>query len=604
MGIMQVIKLLVFVSCIGFSIQQCNSQALRLKESYDSLKQNGRNNALALYTLINKVDSNNKPQYKDGAGNICYEESYDQILGDRMGYVFSSYLIMYKTTGDKAYLNQFISETFFVQQFRNDKQSNANHPGWWQIRDLCEDVTIGTRQMYWDGKIIKPMAEYCFRILYDSSFSAIANMPIPKCSVVFSNKHLGIDDCNTKWPPSTIVTYKDYANWLAERVSETLNWYLNNGYWDVDLTFKQLPTDVLALQINQVANYGSALFYIGAYYSGFCQNITPCLNTYTTANDYLFKAKKIAERYKGKANKVSNINGICTPQSVNVFELYDSITNAYVWHTNGWETFSDFDEGCTIFPRGHCAGKINPSQVAGTYWEDIGHGSEVIDFPLSVFEYQNQFWGTTVFDSTDMQRFANTLTRLLYYMNKDGKPDFYYSVHTGDNNCYVCDDDKGGGKEKPYEPNRIASLAWAPLQSYDASADSNNVYHVLMNYYNNTLNSNPDNISEGNHYLGLAFLTQLQWEKECVNLNLYNRSVNYDQDFWTKNNLLINSLINPLPASYADPVISNRTFTIESGVNSSIYAGKEIIISGEAEFKAGSEVRVYINQDLARGCPQ
>lgn len=169
--------------------QNLLSQSLKVKETYDLLEKNIYN--MNLYSLIDSVNVNKIP-LKD----TIVVPIYDALLGDRFAHVFSSFLTMYKTTGDKGYLHKFISQTYFVQQFRNDKQMGGVNPnkGWWQI---VKDGNL-TQQIYFDGNTISPMAEYCFKIKYDPDFIAIANTPLPSCT------SLDID-CAIKWPQQLLL---------------------------------------------------------------------------------------------------------------------------------------------------------------------------------------------------------------------------------------------------------------------------------------------------------------------------------------------------------------------------------------------------------------
>ncbi len=173
-----------------YSVSFMKSQVLSIKEQYDAIEGNGHNN-LGLYKCINNITNTNFPKLNNDS-----VLTYDALLGDRFAHVFSSFLTMYKTTGDKGYLHKFISQTYFVQQFRNDKQMGGVNPnkGWWQI---VKDGNL-TQQIYFDGNTISPMAEYCFKIKYDPDFIAIANTPLPSCT------SLDID-CAIKWPQQLLL---------------------------------------------------------------------------------------------------------------------------------------------------------------------------------------------------------------------------------------------------------------------------------------------------------------------------------------------------------------------------------------------------------------
>ena len=53
--------------------------------------------------------------------------------------------------------------------------------------------------MYHDGNTIAPMAEFAFRMRYDSDFTSIATLPLPNCA------ELGFN-CTSQWPQNSIAS--------------------------------------------------------------------------------------------------------------------------------------------------------------------------------------------------------------------------------------------------------------------------------------------------------------------------------------------------------------------------------------------------------------
>ncbi|CAG0993267.1 hypothetical protein FLAV_02427 [Flavobacteriales bacterium] len=378
MNFMQAIKKVFLIFLFNSTAILSFSQHLMIKEQYDALEDISPNN-MGIYKFINATDIENFPIFDYGNNQTVKISNYDDLLGDRFAYVFASFLTMYKTTGDKAYLHKFISQTYFVQQFRNDKQIGGVNPnkGWWQL-------TKNTEQIYYDGVTIWPMAEYCFKMKYDPDFMAIANTPLPSCTSLDIN-------CTIKWPSTNIITYGDYANWLAERVHETLKWYIDKGYYSLQHGFKNNPFNLpqfnYPIQINQQAGFAASLFYIGAFYKNSNQNIS---------NMYLQFSKKLAQKYKGiKLVYKKKNNNACVPSVQPVFQVYSQQSNAYTWHTNGWENHT------VPNPLNDCYNEQNP-RIATGYWEDISHGALSLVFPLAVYPYQQQFWNQTLFTQTDM----------------------------------------------------------------------------------------------------------------------------------------------------------------------------------------------------------
>ncbi|CAG0990315.1 MAG: hypothetical protein HND27_10025 [Bacteroidetes bacterium] len=114
-------KKIFFLLCV-FQIEITSSQSLMIKEQYDEIEDMPYN--LNLDKFLFSININNFPLDINEDSVI----TYDALLGDRFAHVFSSFLTMYKTTGDKGYLHKFISQTYFVQQFRNDKQIGGVNP--------------------------------------------------------------------------------------------------------------------------------------------------------------------------------------------------------------------------------------------------------------------------------------------------------------------------------------------------------------------------------------------------------------------------------------------------------------------------------------------
>lgn len=124
---MQAIKKVFLIFLFNSTAILSFSQHLMIKEQYDALEDISPNN-MGIYKFINATDIENFPIFDYGNNQTVKISNYDDLLGDRFAYVFASFLTMYKTTGDKAYLHKFISQTYFVQQFRNDKQIGGVNP--------------------------------------------------------------------------------------------------------------------------------------------------------------------------------------------------------------------------------------------------------------------------------------------------------------------------------------------------------------------------------------------------------------------------------------------------------------------------------------------
>jgi hypothetical protein len=239
--------------------------------------------------------------------------------------------------------------------------------------------------------------------------------------------------------------------------------------------------------------------------------------------------------------------------------------------------------------------RANYSQYLSAH-EDISHGSLALTFPLIAYKYGLFNSGAAYFTNTEMTRFRNMFAKKIWKGTSDPYS-FYNSVNGTDN---------GISAGLPTTPNSFDMMALTYMQFYkfdDLDSSPSPIYDVIMNFYKHkVMDGNPASMSQGNYFTGLADLINAQWDKECVNLKLYNRDLVYDQDFNVKNTLIIepanhsdfNTVSNS--ASYADPVIRTEEFIIESNVKSTMTAGEEIILKPGFIAKAGCNFKASINE--------
>jgi hypothetical protein len=153
-----------------------------------------------------------------------------------------------------------------------------------------------------------------------------------------------------------------------------------------------------------------------------------------------------------------------------------------------------------------------------------------------------------------------------------------------------------------------------PLYPFDdAGTAPNDIYTVLVTQAIKLLQNDPGALlpagycNSGNtsllsgaqSFYGLSEVVKAQWDKECMNLTLYNRKMVYDQDFTVKNSLIVApeqaDAFHALNApSFADPVIQTNTFEIEPGVTVNMAAGEQIRLNPGFRAKAGCEFRARI----------
>lgn len=125
-----------------------------------------------------------------------------------------------------------------------------------------------------------------------------------------------------------------------------------------------------------------------------------------------------------------------------------------------------------------------------------------------------------------------------------------------------------------------------------------------MDYYSNNLSSlviPPGESLTNIGYNGLdtkghADVVAAQWKHECTNLELYNRNVVYNQDFFAKNKLIITPETSNLPGgfSYAEPLINTKEFIVPDAVTVNMWAGESVTLKPGVQIKAGSTFKAYI----------
>jgi hypothetical protein len=152
----------------------------------------------------------------------------------------------------------------------------------------------------------------------------------------------------------------------------------------------------------------------------------------------------------------------------------------------------------------------------------------------------------------------------------------------------------------PQNEYKWSSMGYMPFYKFDAMASPPNTYDIVMKFYETNVTPNLANVSEGGYVYGFSQLIAAQWDKECVNLNLYNRKMIYNQDFVAGNTINIQPQVVDFfhqlgDNSFAEPIVSDDKFTIESGVVVHMNAGNEINFKPGFEIKQGATLYASIN---------
>lgn len=318
------ITFLVLIVCCAKTLQAGNYSTLKIKEEFDLF------NTLQ----VNVYDPCGIPANND-----------QDIFGDGMSKILDGYITMYQTTRDKAYLIKFVIQSLCIMENRHDYAGINSQLGW-------------SEHMYQDGYIIGAMAQFVHLIRIQEP--TLQNIPIYQFPEITPNASC---QCCCNSFNQTFNTFGQYANWLGARVDETLDWYINNDYWDDDLGFLQYEKDKFAGPINFQIGFGRSLLFMG-------------LSDPNTS--YLQKANIIANLFKG-------IVVFVDPCEIKVYNdpvlIRSTGNNAYWWYHSGWK-----------IPLRECLISlfIEVPKFSGytQFIEDISHGGVVTWLPLDYYDFQ------------------------------------------------------------------------------------------------------------------------------------------------------------------------------------------------------------------------
>jgi len=524
-------------------------------------------NAFSTYQIKEQFDAHEKvivgyPTYHY-LNSTRTDSSSINHLGDRMPYVLESYIKMYETTKDKAYLIRFIHHAIGMQEERGAPDS---------------DIDVGSQYsfsnyMYHNGLICWAFAHFVHLVKMEEP--ALNTLALPPNIILYNS--FGFYGSN-QWN-----TYGAFAEWLRIRTEETLDYFTYEaGYW-ADDTRCYIPEYELskvktarAQSVNQQAGFACALFYLGL----------------TDPNtDYLHKAAEIAKAYKGividqgckqKKNGKWKVSGTA-PRLVTVTL---SSNNSYIWKSAGWRIE-------------HCGERHGDKPDD---YEDLAHGIQTLIFPMAI---HNKLESNDVmlFDDTDMERYSNTFSENVFGQYSGSCPNIHGGVDGDDVIAYRINDKGVHDYDGLNNSNMLqAALAWMHFYKFNPATPPYDVYSIIMNLYDCRFKNNRSAIDVGQSYYGLSEVVKAQWEKECNDLILYNRKVVYNQDFFAKGNLTVAPAqitdANYTASSFADPIITDQKFTVEAGTNVKMRAGTKIILKHGFHAKQGSNFRAYIDPSL------
>jgi Secretion system C-terminal sorting domain len=193
-------------------------------------------------------------------------------LGGRCNQLMGANIIMYKATNDVRYLAQFIILSKRVMDRRNDNWNNiynemsdlplpstiagdcnttkspnqvGNYAAWTRFNESQVEYPFSITHLHHEtytscskyatfmdsGKITYPMAEF---ILLVQEHPELNSLPLPLEAMSNSGT-------TNSYAGASVLTFVDYANWLKQKVKETLNYELNQNYYPYSDYYFHLP---------------------------------------------------------------------------------------------------------------------------------------------------------------------------------------------------------------------------------------------------------------------------------------------------------------------------------------------------------------------------
>lgn len=320
------------------------------------------------------------------------------------------------------------------------------------------------QRWHYTGKLLKPMAEFVHLVVKSKDTqNDLYRTRIP--SGTFAND---------KIENQVILGYGDFSNWLITRIVPTLDLMISDYWINYTLCFtykylswwdKRYPKSSNSGVINMQADYASAMYY-------------------------LHRLNYNHKDYKGRAEAI----GRFFDKYLHRYEPNDT----YTWfHNENWV-------GKTI------------------YREDIAHSVPDLDVAILFSKYN-----TSIFNSTDMRRFARTFTYNVW--GRTGYQGFRNNVYG-----MMIDNDPGdlcGGTVKVNETNNFFApgevLPWIKMYKYDdMTTYPNDIYTVITEHCQRLLTNTAihlpenycrqkatSNLSGALSKEGLAEVVKAQWEK-------------------------------------------------------------------------------------------
>lgn len=581
-------------------ISQSNFSEIQMKETFDDIFYiwNIDYSKNLAPDEISEVNTDNYILYNDPY-SLPANTDLPNILGDQWCGMMEGLLNMFEVTKDKGYLIKFINMSNYMMSKRYDILSNnSNYTPRWSpicflntdcnIESIAQNGDINKRYndypVYQDGVIMYSLARFCYMVKV--KYPNLNNFPLQQSTNYNGISRLIINTYNL---PGININYMgDYATWLAAKVSETIQWYYNNGYYkpedgdeDTEVGFykKQVyASGTQCLEFNKQAGFMSACLYIGAIYN----------------NEWLDIGAQIARKIRNGKHKIKQQHESCN-WPINCCYRYrdilfeDSQADALLWWHGAYHKLDICDE------------QDQPK-------EDLGHAFNSMNVFRTCYDVNLFTNGNYLFDDATMTKFRNL------FVNRITLGNGIYSNAIDGTNGPIWHD---GSTNSDADLNEYRFHAPAFMYFYKWDDSQKTLYNDLMNFYNTAYTgTGASNFSAGNNAY-LSYYVKAQWDYECPNLTLRNRFLSYNQNFYSKNNLIIDpSLKKPLceeekaygvnyfplgkndPRSFFDPIIIEPNFTVNANVVCNMQAANEIVFKPGFEVKNGAEFTAIINPVL------
>lgn len=492
------------------------------------------------------------------------------LFGEQVGYFLEGYLRMYETTKDKAYLIRFINLSLKAIAWRKASfLFTQPTPAYWTIDGDGNIVHVAATSgsPYMNGSLLWPFAHFVHIIAEDDP--ELGPLVIPGEAVFPQTSTIAINEL----PVQASYTYAGIADWMLDRTRETLDAIINEHYDYAD----GFCHGGAICSVNQEALFAGALLYLGHLAA-----TQP--GEYSNLQQYLDIGARLAVLFDQQS---IHLEDGCSCSTYGPFPIIRNLPNgSYWWYHAGWKIDLNncFNPSCPPFYYTN-----QPDVNAYTQFvEDISHAVSSLIIPTLASRFGIYTGGNYPFTEADMVRFRNTFTQNVWDPVQNG---FHNAVNGAEYPVYPP------SYNGVFNALGFAALAWMPLHAYDGvpgAASGDNVYDVIMDFYEAEVYDSPTVISGGLYHMGVADVVAAQWEHECFSLTLFNRDLVYDQDFAAKAVLTVDPF-GEEGASFADPVIHEPRFTVNEGITSRFRAGAAIV--WEPGFEAAYESTVVAEID-------